>query len=42
MDDKVMWKGGRFLPLERPEFVSVAKRYENGERAFADNLQIGI
>ena len=42
MDDKVMWKGGRFLPLERAEFVSVTKRYENGERAFADNLQIGI
>ncbi|HVZ54319.1 MAG TPA: hypothetical protein VG986_20310 [Pseudolabrys sp.] len=42
MDDKKMWQGGRFLPLERPEFVAVTKRYENGERAFVDNLAIGI
>jgi hypothetical protein len=42
MDDKVMWNGGKFLPLERPEFVEVAKRYEHGDKAFEDCTAIGI
>jgi hypothetical protein len=42
MDGKAMWRGGKFLPLERPEFVEVTRRYENGARAFEDNTAIGI
>ena len=42
MDDKAMWRQGRFLPLERPEFVSMTQRFEDGERAFLDSRQYGL
>lgn len=42
MDDKIMWQQGRFLPLDRPEFTAMTRRYQDSERAFQDSGQIGI